>query len=398
MSTIPANRWNGNRLDFTRYGNVPRLSFPTKKEPSLLDDEREDGADSLLDMGGMGGLGDRDAPGRGGQSRDGASPDWGSLGTAALGLGGALVGGPLGALASLAGTGISATRDKANADSIASRMGTTPNFGLGIEGTFANTFIGSGLGAHSYSRQAADQAYDTQKAAALAPDAPGVEAFGGKGNSNPEGEGIFGRDQEKAQAREQPSMVERTLAELSALLASSGGAGLGGISAGAGGTRGNVDGLGHMGYGALGSPSSYGFSDLSSNAGPSAAPSTPGLADLAASLANAGDMSFSGQESGGGGGGSMSGTAGDPGADGGPSGPWDKGGKLPRVSRDTVPGPDDQVITAKSDEIIIRPEVTQKPGVSEALLAINDGTIPGEALVSLLDFYSNKKPESLLAA
>lgn len=51
----------------------------------------------------------------------------------------------------------------------------------------------------------------------------------------------------------------------------------------------------------------------------------------------------------------MTGDAGDPGANGGPSGPWYKVGLIPK-RRDTVPGPDDQVITAKSGEYVLRPE------------------------------------------
>jgi hypothetical protein len=46
-----------------------------------------------------------------------------------------------------------------------------------------------------------------------------------------------------------------------------------------------------------------------------------------------------------------SGLGGDPGDAG-----WSKGGPVPTVKRDTVPGPDDQHITVKSGEYVIRPE------------------------------------------
>lgn len=78
-----------------------------------------------------------------------------------------------------------------------------------------------------------------------------------------------------------------------------------------------------------------------------------------------------GNDGGGNSGGASDSGAGDPGANGGPSGPWRKGGLIPK-RRDTVRGPDDQVITAKSGEFVQRPEAVKKYGVP-AMAAVNAG-------------------------
>ena len=128
-----------------------------------------------------------------------------------------------------------------------------------------------------------------------------------------------------------------------------GGSGMGGISPGAGGPMSTLSDGTVAGYGALGTPSGGGQ-----------APSAPD----------------------GGGYGSMSGDAGDPGANGGPSGPWNRGGVLPR-RQDRVSGPDDQVITAKSGEGIIRTEAVEHYGPG-LIGAINRMKIPKKELQGLL--------------
>ncbi len=127
------------------------------------------------------------------------------------------------------------------------------------------------------------------------------------------------------------------------------GAGLGGISPGAGGYMSSLPDGTVAGFGALGTPSGGG--------GPSAPASGDGP-------------------------GGMTGDAGDPGADGGPSGPWNRGGVLPK-RRDTVSGPDDQLITAKSGEGIIRAEAVEHYGPG-LIGAINRMKIPKKELQGLL--------------
>ncbi len=78
----------------------------------------------------------------------------------------------------------------------------------------------------------------------------------------------------------------------------------------------------------------------------------------------------------------ISSTDGAAGVGAGYDGPWNKGGVLPR-RRDTVSGPDDQVITAKSGEGIIRSEAVDHYGPG-LIGAINKMRIPKKKLQGLL--------------
>lgn len=122
------------------------------------------------------------------------------------------------------------------------------------------------------------------------------------------------------------------------------GSGLGGIGAGATGHLGTTADGREAGYGALGTPSSYGF----------------------------GDLGGFGASSNDGGGGGMSGAAGDPGADGGPSGPWRKGG----YTGDDGDGKlEPKLGVVHEREYVIRPEATAYYGKG-LLKAINERRIP----------------------
>lgn len=113
------------------------------------------------------------------------------------------------------------------------------------------------------------------------------------------------------------------------------------------------------GYGNLGTEHSYGFVDgnLVGNFTGNEGRDSPGGA--------------TGAMGGHGGGGGEGFGGSDP--DG--NGNWAKGGPVPTVRRDTVPGPDDQYITVKSGEYVIRPEAVAHYGRG-LLDALNSGRIP----------------------
>lgn len=116
------------------------------------------------------------------------------------------------------------------------------------------------------------------------------------------------------------------------------------------------------GYGNLGTEHSYGF-DANGNL-----------------VGNFTGNETGTQGQGGGGGGAMGGHGGQGGEGFGGSDPdgngnWAKGGPVPTVKRDTVRGPDDQYITVKSGEYVIRPEAVAHYGRG-LLDALNSGRIP----------------------
>lgn len=71
-----------------------------------------------------------------------------------------------------------------------------------------------------------------------------------------------------------------------------------------------------------------------------------------------------------------------------------EGGQIPSDNDGKL---EPRMVKAHETEVVIRPEVAQQPGVAKALLAVNDGAIPGSALVSLhRQILTGPKPKGSL--